>query len=150
MLMTTIILPVDFGKTTDKLLDGAIKFAKETNGKICLIHIAPSDLGIAVGDMGMQYLPEIAENEIKQELLELNALGQRIIAQGVDCEHLLKQGIAKDIILDYAKQKNADYIVMGSHGRSGMYDVFIGSLTKELTKLSPIPVVVIPCHENNN
>lgn len=149
MLMTTIILPVDFGKTTDKLVDGAIKFAKETNGKICLIHIAPMDLGLAVGDLGMQYLPEIAENEIQQELLELNVLEQRIIAQGIDCEHLLKQGVAKDVILDYAKQKNADYIVMGSHGRSGMYDVFIGSLTKELTQLSPIPVLVIPCHERN-
>ena len=42
-----------------------------------------------------------------------------------------------NIILAYAEQKNAGYIVMGSHGRSGMYDVFIGSLTKELTKLPP-------------
>lgn len=149
MLMTTIILPVDFGKTTDKLVDGVVKFAKETNGKICLIHIAPSDLGLAVGDLGVQYLPEIAENEIQQELLELNVLEQRIIAQGIDCEYLLKQGVAKDIILDYAKQRKADYIAMGSHGRSGMYDVFIGSLTKELTQLSPIPVLVIPCHERN-
>ena len=105
------------------------------------------DLGLAVGDVGMQYFPEIEQNEIKEELLELNKLEQRVIALGVDCEHLLKQGIAKDIILDYAKEKEADYIVMGSHGRSGMYDVFIGSLTKELTKSSPIPILVIPCHE---
>lgn len=145
--MATIILPVDFGKTTDKLVGGAVKFAKEINGKICLIHIAPVDIGFSVGDLGMQYFPEIEQNEIRQELLEINALEQRIIAQGVDCEHLLKQGVPKDIILNYAEQKNADYIVMGSHGRSGMYDVFIGSLTKELTKLSPIPVLVIPCHE---
>ncbi|MDO4763360.1 MAG: universal stress protein [Flavobacteriaceae bacterium] len=147
--MTTIILPVDFGKTTDQLLDGAVKFAKEVKGKICLIHVAPMDLGYAVGDVGMQYFPDIKENEIKQELLEMNELKQRIIAQGVDCEHMLKQGIAKDIILSYAEQKKADYIVMGSHGRSGIYDVFIGSLTKELTKLSPIPVLVIPCHEKS-
>ena len=145
--MAVIILPVDFGKTTDKLVEGAVKFAKETNGRICLIHIAPMDIGFSVGDLGMQYIPEIEENEIKQELLEINALEQRIVAQGVDCEHLLKQGIAKEMILEYAKEKKADYIVMGSHGRSGMYDVFIGSLTKELTKLSPIPVLVIPCHE---
>ena len=127
--MAVIILPVDFGKTTDKLVEGAVK------------------LGFSVGDLGMQYIPEIEENEIKQELLEINALEQRIVAQGVDCEHLLKQGIAKEMILEYAKEKKADYIVMGSHGRSGLYDVFIGSLTKELTKLSPIPVLVIPCHE---
>ena len=128
-------------------MEGAVKFAKETNGRICLIHIAPMDIGFSVGDLGMQYIPEIEENEIKQELLEINALEQRIVAQGVDCEHLLKQGIAKEMILEYAKEKKADYIVMGSHGRSGLYDVFIGSLTKELTKLSPIPVLVIPCHE---
>lgn len=145
--MAVIILPVDFGKTTDKLVEGAVKFAKETNGRIYLIHIAPMDIGFSVGDLGMQYIPEIEENEIKQELLEINALEQRIVAQGVDCEHLLKQGIAKEMILEYAKEKKADYIVMGSHGRSGLYDVFIGSLTKELTKLSPIPVLVIPCHE---
>ena len=145
--MAVIILPVDFGKTTDKLVEGAVKFAKETNGRICLIHIAPMDIGFSVGDLGMQYIPKIEENEIKQELLEINALEQRIVAQGVDCEHLLKQGIAKEMILEYAREKKADYIVMGSHGRSGLYDVFIGSLTKELTKLSPIPVLVIPCHE---
>ena len=138
---------MDFGKTTDVLLGAAIKFAKEVNGRLCLIHVAPMDLGLAVGDIGMQYFPEIEQSEIREELLELNRLEQQVVAQGVDCEHLLKQGIPKDIILAYAEQKNAGYIVMGSHGRSGMYDVFIGSLTKELTKLSPIPVLVVPCHE---
>ena len=138
---------MDFGKTTDVLLGAAIKFAKEVNGRLCLIHVAPMDLGLAVGDIGMQYFPEIEQSEIREELLELNRLEQQAVAQGVDCEHLLKQGIPKDIILAYAEQKNAGYIVMGSHGRSGIYDVFIGSLTKELTKLSPIPVLVVPCHE---
>ena len=75
--MAVIILPVDFGKTTDKLVEGAVKFAKETNGRICLIHIAPMDIGFSVGDLGMQYIPEIEENEIKQELLEINALEQK-------------------------------------------------------------------------
>jgi nucleotide-binding universal stress UspA family protein len=145
--MTNIILPVDFSEdATEKLVQGAIKFAKETNGKIHLIHVAPSDIGFAIGDMGFQYFPEVEQNEIKQELVQLNTLEQRIISQGVDCEHLLKQGVAGDIILEYAKDKTANYIVMGSHGRSNMYDVFVGSLTKELTRRSPIPVLVIPIH----
>lgn len=144
--MINIILPVDFSDATDKLLNGALKFAKEISGKICLIHVAPTDIGFAIGDMGFQYFPEIEQNEIKQELVELNTLEQRIIAQGVDCEHLLKQGIAGDVILEYAKDKEASYIVMGSHGRSNMYDVFVGSLTKELTRKSHVPVLVIPIH----
>lgn len=144
--MINIVLPVDFSETTDKLIEGAVKFAKQVNGKICLIHVAPADIGFAIGDMGFQYFPEVEQNEIKEELKELNEIQQRFITQGVDCEHILKQGVAKDIILDYCREKNASYIVMGSHGRSGIYDVFVGSLTKDLTKSSPIPVVVIPMH----
>lgn len=145
--MINIILPVDFGEKTDQLVDGAVKFAKEVNGKICLIHVAPTDIGFAIGDMGYQYFPEVEENEIREELVLLNKINQRILAQDVDCEHILKQGIAKDIILEYADLKKANYIVMGSHGRSGIYDVFVGSLTKGLTKSSKIPVLVLPIHE---
>ena len=118
--MINIVLPVDFGESTDRLIDGAVKFAKETNGKICLIHVAPADIGFAIGDMGFQYFPEVEQNEIKEELLQLNRLQQRILAENIDCEHLLKQGVAGDIILEYAREKNAGYIVMGSHGRSGI------------------------------
>ncbi|WEK68127.1 MAG: universal stress protein [Candidatus Chryseobacterium colombiense] len=145
--MINIVLPVDFGEKTDQLIDGAVKFAKQVNGKINLIHVAPTDIGFAIGDMGYQYFPEVEENEIREELVQLNKLHQRVLAHDIDCEHLLKQGIAKDIILDYAKTKKADFIVMGSHGRSGIYDVFVGSLTKGITKSSPIPVLVLPIHE---
>lgn len=144
--MANIILPVDFGDSTDQLINGAIKFAKETGGKLHLIHVAPADIGFAIGDMGFQYFPEVEQNEIKEELLRLNNIQQRVLSEGLECEHLLKQGVAGDVVLDYAKEKNAAYIVMGSHGRSGIYDVFVGSLTKELTRISPIPVLVIPIH----
>jgi len=144
--MKNIILPVDFSDTTDVLIDGAVDFAKEVMGKICLIHVAPADIGFAIGDMGFQYFPEIEKSEIAEELSELNELQKRIESKGVGCEHILKQGVSADIILNYAKEKNASYIVMGSHGRSGIYDVLVGSLTKDITKNSPIPVVVVPCH----
>lgn len=144
--MKNIVVPIDFSETSDLLIDGAVNFAKEVAGKICLIHVAPADLGFAIGDMGFQYFPEIEKSEISQELTELNEFEKKIEAKGVACEHLLKQGIASDIILDFAKEKKASYIVMGSHGRSGIYDVFIGSLTKDITKKSEIPVLVLPCH----
>ena len=145
--MKNIVLPVDFAESNDKLIDGAIKFAKEVNARICLIHVAPLDIGFAIGDMGFQYFPEVEQNEIKGELAQLHQLEQLITSQGVPCEHLLRQGSAKELILEYAEEKEAAFIVMGSHGRSGMYDVFVGSLTKDLTKNSPIPVLVIPCHK---
>lgn len=145
--MVNIVLPIDFGDKTEQLVEGAVKFAKQINGRIFLIHVAPSDIGFAIGDMGFQYFPEVEENEIREELVQLNKIQQRILAHDVDCEHILKQGIAKDIILEHAEAKKADFIVMGSHGRSGIYDVFVGSLTKGITKDSNIPVLVLPIHE---
>ncbi|MCF2217915.1 MAG: universal stress protein [Chlorobi bacterium] len=145
--MVNIVLPVDFGDKTEQLLEGAVKFAKQVNGRIYIIHVAPSDIGFAIGDMGFQYFPEVEENEIREELVQLNKIQQRILAHDVDCEHILKQGIAKDIILEHAEDKKADFIVMGSHGRSGIYDVFVGSLTKGITKDSKVPVLVLPIHD---
>ncbi|KQR92016.1 universal stress protein UspA [Chryseobacterium sp. Leaf180] len=145
--MINIVLPVDFGDKSDQLVDGAIQFAKQINGKICVIHVAPTDIGFAIGDMGYQYFPEVEENEIREELVMLNRVNQKILAHQIECEHILKQGIAKDLILEYAESKNADFIVMGSHGRSGIYDVFVGSLTKGITKSSKIPVLVLPIHD---
>ncbi len=145
--MKNIVLPVDFAEDNNKLIEGAIQFAKEINAKICLIHVAPLDIGFAIGDMGFQYFPEVEQNEIKAELAQLHEIEQLIVSRGIPCEHFLRQGSAKELILEYAEEKKATYIVMGSHGRSGMYDVFVGSLTKDMTKNSPIPVLVIPCHK---
>lgn len=145
--MKKIVLPVDFSESTTTLLDHAVDFAKTVNAEIALIHIAASDIGFVIGDMGFQYFPEVEENEIKYELKELKRLEDEVKSKGVACTHILKQGVPGDTILEYANEINADYIVLGSHGRSGMYDVFIGSLTKELTKKSTIPVLVIPCQE---
>lgn len=145
--MKKIILPVDFSESSNKLVDFAISFAKDINAQISLIHVAATDIGFVIGDMGFQYFPEVEENEIKYELKELNKIQQRVLSNGVSCTHILKQGIAGDTILEFAEAQNADYIVIGSHGRSGVYDVFIGSLTKEITQKSKIPVVVVPCHD---
>ena len=145
--MKKIILPVDFSESSNKLVDYAILFAKDINAEIYLIHVAATDIGFVIGDMGFQYFPEVEENEIKYELKELNKLQERVVSQGIPCNHILKQGVAGDTILEFAESQNGDYIVVGSHGRSGVYDVFIGSLTKEITKKSKIPVLVVPCHD---
>lgn len=144
--MTNIIVPVDFGASTGRLVQGAIDFAEKTGGRLFLIHVAPADLGFAIGDMGFQYFPEVQANEIRQELAALKKYEDQVKAAGLECEHVLKQGSAGDVILEYAREKNASYLVVGSHGRSNMYDVVVGSLTKELTRRAKIPLLVVPMH----
>ena len=98
--MINIILPIDFSEKTNQLVAGAIQFAKQIKGKISLIHVSPSDLGFAMGDMGGQYFPEIEENEIKQEVAQLKKITEEIKSQEIECDFTIKQGVAKDIILE--------------------------------------------------
>lgn len=140
-----IILPIDFSETTDILLQGAIKFAKAVQGKLHLIHVTPTDVGFVIGDAGFQYFPEVEQAEMRHELRTLKELETQISSQGVPCTHILKQGPAREVVIDFAHDLGADYIVVGTHGHSGLYDVFVGSLTKDLTQHTDIPLLVIPC-----
>ena len=58
-------------------------------------------------------------------------------------EILIKTGVPADIIVQTAKEKNCDLIVMGTHGQGVIADVLIGSTAKWVVKESPIPVLVI-------
>lgn len=142
--MKTILLPVDLSEKSEYLLKIVTDFAKEIQAKICLIHVAPIDIGFAIGDMGFRYFPEVEETELKEELTTLKRFEEKIKENGVACDHILRQGEPSSIIIEYAREIEANYIAIGSHGRSGMYDLFIGSLTKAITRRAQRPVLVIP------
>ena len=69
--MKKIVLPVDFSDSTHNLIEGTVKYAKDINADISIIHVASSDVGFVIGDMGYQYFPSLEESEIKYELKEL-------------------------------------------------------------------------------
>ena len=58
-------------------------------------------------------------------------------------EILIKSGKPAEIIVQTAKERNCDLIVMGTHGHGVMADVLIGSTAKWVVRQSPIPVLVI-------
>jgi len=58
-------------------------------------------------------------------------------------EILIKNGAPAEIIVETAKERHCDLIVMGTHGQGGIADVLVGSTAKWVIKQSPIPVLVI-------
>lgn len=145
--MKKIVVPVDFSVQNKKLISYAVDFAKMIHAKITLLHVASMDIGYAIGDLGYQYIPEVENTVLEDEAKKLDELKLEVEQMGVSCERQLLQGIPSVAILDFVKKAHADFLVVGSHGRSGFYDVFVGSLTKELTQKAPIPVLVVPVHE---
>ena len=60
-----------------------------------------------------------------------------------------KSGREDKEILKFARKENIDIIVIGTHGRTGIEHVFIGSVAEKIVRRSPIPVFIIPCKKKS-
>lgn len=59
-------------------------------------------------------------------------------------ETTVVEGMSADAVLEYAREADADGIVMGSEGRSGVSRMLLGSVAEAVTRKSPIPVTIVP------
>ncbi len=141
--MKKILVPVDFSKRSEEALHVAADIARKTGAKIILLHLIdlPSDEvgmfhdGVPTGPAAL-ILMKNAREKFK-ELLDKDFL------QGIDVDDYVDFNKPFEGISDYAKDKNADLIVMGSHGVSEMESFFVGSNTEKVVRTSEIPVLVI-------
>jgi nucleotide-binding universal stress UspA family protein len=71
---------------------------------------------------------------------------QTVVAAGVACEARLEDAPAArvcDVIVDQARDRRCDLIVMGTHGRRGVAHALIGSDAERVIRLSPVPVLLV-------
>ena len=67
--------------------------------------------------------------------------------QGLQAEALLVQGPTTETLLEEVERLQIDLIVMGSHGRGGLYKAFVGSVSEQVLDKSPVPVLIVPSKE---
>lgn len=63
--------------------------------------------------------------------------------RGLDLETAIEVGRPARVIVDYADDHGVDHVVMGSHGRSGVARVLLGSVAETVVRRSPVPVTVV-------
>jgi nucleotide-binding universal stress UspA family protein len=142
--MKSMIVPVDFSESTEYILEEAVYYAKATQSKVYLLHVASLDLGFVIGDIGFQYLPELEEAGMKEETNELVKYEKLLKKEEIEVEIIIKQGTPADVILKEAEAKNTNLIVMGSHGRGVILEVILGSVSKNVIKKAKVPVLIVP------
>jgi len=142
--MKRILVPTDFSAQAENALKVAAQLARRFDGEIFLLHMLelPLQLVDPVSGSGTQNLPEaiffmkLAKKKFR-ELINEPYLKDIIVHDTVEFHQ------AFDGIMEVSKEHNCDLIVMGSHGSSGLKEVFIGSNTEKVVRNSTIPVLVI-------
>ncbi len=147
MLMPTrILVPTDFSEYSDKALEQALDIAKQYRAKVFLLHVIREevpyqiDIGFVTDEGLLQQVRDSRLIEAKERLQnQLNKFPQ---AEEVDAVTSVRQGVPYQKILDEAKEKGIDLIVIASLGRTGIAKYFIGSVARNVLKGSRCPVLL--------
>lgn len=139
-----IIVAIDLSEASTSILKEAFDFAESLNAKVTLISIISMYVDYLHSDMSL--LPtqweEIYENQKKHAINELNKIKESHTNLAIDTYAAV--GNAKFDILEYATSNNANYIIMGTHGRTGLSHMVLGSTAEYVVRHATIPVLIIP------
>ena len=141
-----ILVPTDGSKLSLKALDMAAGLANATGAKVLVLHVAPNYPTMASGDgyMVSTLMPKEWDASIaKQTALIRAQVEKRAKAKAVAVQFASVSVDQPYVgIIDVAKRKKCDVIVMASHGRRGLSALLLGSETTKVLAHCKLPVLV--------
>lgn len=133
----TILHPTDFSERSTHALQLACSLARDHGARVVVLHVlAPP--AVAYGEALTSYAEE-AERRAAEE--KLNRL--QLPDPAISLERRLTEGEPAERILQVAEEIHADLIVMGTHGRTGLSRLLMGSVAEQVVRQAPCPVLTI-------
>jgi len=147
MSFERILCPVDFSDPSRRALNYAAALSRWHGAPLTVLH-APSNVPVfeVTGPFGPLGTPPLMQKErdITEEAADLRRfMGP---ANDTSTEIVVERGDACSEILRQAIDRKADLIVMGTHGRTGLRHVLLGSVTEKIIRNASCPVLVVPPH----
>lgn len=150
MQIRKVLCPVDFSPSSDHALEYAVAFAGAHRAELLLVHVVhPLAYGVGAEgvavDAGMQLLKEM-ETSCADRLHEV---AESVKGGCPSVSEFVVTGVPFLEIIQLAKAQNADLIVMGTHGRSGLAHMLIGSVAERVVRKAPCPVLTVKHPEHD-
>jgi len=134
-----IIVPVDFHQHTSDLAEFAINIANKLGGKVTFVHAI--ELIEYYQDLSIVSAKEIdADLKAKAEV-KMNALLEKCKPMAPNCSGTVIMGDTADSIVEFAQSKEADMIIMGTHGARGIEKILLGSVAERVLKRAHCPTL---------
>ncbi len=144
--MKKIIVPVDFSEISSHALDFAIDFNNIIKGEIILLHVLelPSYSFSVMGEMDLDQPDKLLNAKfIEGAHNRLTEWSERVKDAGQEVKIRMKHGhpyekMAKEIV-----EEKANWIIIGSHGASGLSEILLGSNAERVIRHSECPVITV-------
>lgn len=142
--MKTILTPIDFSDASDAVIEASVQLATATAAELVLLHVVTPPVVASEYGLIMENVSEIVAAAEKASAKKLEALVAKLAARDLPVRSLQFVSTPVESILTAAKEEQAGYIVMGSHGHSALYDLIVGSTTHGVLDKAPCPVLIVP------
>jgi nucleotide-binding universal stress UspA family protein len=143
MQIKTVLFPTDFSQGARAAMDHAISLAKDYRSKLILLYVI-QDISIAEW-----YIPsslsaaDLMEDMQKSAWNEMDKWGTEVLQTVKDVEKLVVRGVPFVEIIKTAKERHADLIVIGTHGRTGIDHMLFGSTAEKVVRKAACPVLTV-------
>ena len=139
-----ILHATDFSPASRPAFRQALALAREGRGRLTLVHVYSAVLPIA----GEGYVTAgVYDRWIADIQRDAQRRLDRLVAQarkrGVRARGLLLEGLPHERIVRTARTARADLVVLGTHGRTGLGRMFLGSVAAKVITLAPCPVLTV-------
>lgn len=135
-----ILFPTDFSSSSNMALQLASSLASETGASLYIIHVDDETPGLLPTNVGYGYVPAV-DKIAKQEYESL--LKVIPTRENVPYEHCFFRGDAAEQILRFANEEKVDFIVLGTHGRTGARRMLMGSVAEKVVRRAECPVLTV-------
>ncbi|MEX0679165.1 MAG: universal stress protein [Pirellulales bacterium] len=132
-----ILFATDFSPASEAALKYATSLARDSGALLLIAHVEELPMPYAGGEMYFAQ-PEYPNPEVKKML-------EKVVPpdKSVRYEHRLVMGTAADDIVRVAEEEGVDLIVIGTHGRTGLMRVLMGSVAESVMRLAKCPVLTV-------
>jgi nucleotide-binding universal stress UspA family protein len=136
MAQSIILVPTDFSTASDAALPHAEALARQKSASLLILHVEEPPLAYGAGEL-YYGLPEPNSERILKMLEEVKPTDP-----SVPFTHRLTMGDPAGEIVRIAAEEGVDMIVLGTHGRSGISRMLMGSVAEGVVRRAPCPVLV--------
>ena len=138
-----ILVALDFSESSRFALEYAELLAKQFGAAIDLVHVVTP----LISPMPGGCVPPFINNPGEAHLVEARAClenhADELRSRGLSVGTLLVEGSPLESILAQARKRHCDLIVVGTHGRSGMAHILLGSVAENILRAAPCPVLTV-------
>jgi len=138
-----ILVPTDFSDCTTTAQTTAIDLARRLGGEIVLLHVLVEAPLYSEGLLRTARVQSVYDAQRKWAEGVLDARIAELGGQGIKASWRATVGVPFEEIVNIAAEERADMIVIGTHGRTGLNRVLLGSVAERVIRLAPCPVLTV-------